>query len=94
MRFSKATLQLDIQARVDGIQKVYGFDPGDGTHQIKFVAEDRKDSELQVAYAFGMFRSLLEQAQDYGLQVVALNYNWKPRCYKEVVRYDFVSNLT
>jgi len=49
-RFSKITLTEHLQARVDLIQKDWGFDPTNGTYQIPFIAMDRMRTNPLEAY--------------------------------------------
>jgi hypothetical protein len=50
-RFSKTALTEHLQARVDLIQKDWGFDPTNGTFQIPFIAADRMKTNPLEPYA-------------------------------------------
>lgn len=82
-RFSKKTLTEHIQGRLDRIQKHWGFDPNNGTAQVRAIGGVRKqtnplmsggyeDHMYDAAGAYGEFRSLLDMAAHFELAVSAI----------------------
>lgn len=90
-RFSKKTLAEHVQMRLDRIQKHWGFDPSNGTAQIRDIGGARKqtnpfltgggyeDHMYGAAEAYGEFRSLLDMAGHFELPVSAIPEGYKPK---------------
>lgn len=76
-RFSKATLTAELQARVDGIQTVYGFDSRSGTAQIPYIAKSLRLDVAKVYEAYGAYYTLLSLAQEYDLDVCSVSFPWR-----------------
>lgn len=76
-RFSKATLAAELQARVDGIQTIYGFDSRAGTAQIPYIAKSLRLDATEVSKAYGAYYTLLSLAQEYGLDVCSVSFPWR-----------------
>lgn len=82
-RFSKKALTEHIQKRLDVLQRHWGFDPGNGTAQIRGIGQHRKQTnpllggagyeehQIAAAEAYGEFRSLLDMATHFELEVGA-----------------------
>ena len=68
-RFSKATLQNDLQERIVRIQQTYGFDPDNGTAQINAITDVNEADRSAVLMAYGQFRLIESIAETYDLTV-------------------------
>lgn len=63
-RFSKATLARYCLARLQQIQRVWGFDPGNGTAQLdKF----KGDALMRASLAYGEKEALNDLMSEFGL---------------------------
>ncbi len=92
-RFSRHTLTLHLQERIDAIQNVWGFDPSNGTNQIPYVAADclndvtlpagveRKQSALlaAAATAYGEWSALTRVAEEFDLDVYPVHGGLYPK---------------
>lgn len=63
-RFSKAVLTETVQQRLDVIQATHGFDPGNGTAQLK-----GKLGNVNAAIAYGEREALLRLAEEFNPNV-------------------------
>jgi hypothetical protein len=85
-RFSKKSLAHDLQTRINAVQDVWGFDPSNGTHQIKYVAAAVLQSSpipgieatleahvTAAAVAYGEWSVLVQLAEDLDLDVYAVH---------------------
>lgn len=79
-RFSKLSVDTQIQTRIDSIQNAWGFDPRNGTAQLKAVAKDRQltnpvptiemdeTAHFEAAcLAYGEYMGLTRMAEELGL---------------------------
>lgn len=51
IRFSKENLLNELQIQIEKMEKIWGFDPNNGTNQLK-------DKDLDRAVAYGEYRAL------------------------------------
>ena len=86
-RFSKKTLQAELQIHMDGIQKIYGFDPDRGTVQLKAIAQEySKDTGFsfercleEVSLAYGRYMSIMSLATEFDFYILETPAGYKAK---------------
>jgi hypothetical protein len=79
-RFSKATLQAELQAHIDSIQALCGFDPSKGSSQIPAIAHVRGDL-METALFYGQFILAEQLSWEYELSVQLIPKGFVPKTF-------------